>query len=361
MQTLHAEVRFYLKQLEPHFALYASPLNIDPSNPALPISTPDTYAAEIADASGRFYTQGMPEETKALVAGVLSRDEFLAQARIAADENLALFRHVLAGFRDGLLFHHFGNVDQVSHVLWRARDPGHPAYDAAADAPYARVIDELYVGLDRIVGEAAQTLGPDDLLVVMSDHGFTSWRRAFHLNSWLREHGYLSVRNPNLTEDSGNFANVDWANTRAYGLGLNGLYINVKGRERAGVVAPADRAALADEIARRLLAVVDPATGKPAIAKVFARDQAFHVEGTEEIAPDLIVGYAAGTRSSDESALGRLTREIIVDNTGEWSGDHCMDPDAVPGVLFVSRRLSKPAPNLQTLAAAILAEYGGGR
>ena len=358
MQTVHAAVRFYLKQLDPDFALYASPLNLDPLRPALPISTPGGYAAELAEATGRFYTQGMPEETKGLKTGVLSRDEFLAQARIAGDENISQFRHVLAGFRQGLLFHHFGNVDQVSHMMWRARDPDHPAYDAAADAPYAHVIEELYVGLDRIVGEAAQSLGPADLLVVMSDHGFTSWRRSFHLNSWLRDNGYLSVRNPNLEDDPGNFANVDWANTRAYALGLNGLYINVKGRERAGIVTGADRAAIADELSRRLLAVIDPATGKPAITRMFFRDQAFAVEGTGEIAPDLIVGYARGTRSSDESALGGLTREIIVNNTDEWSGDHCMDPDAVPGVLFVSRPLSRPAPDLQSLAAAIVAEYG---
>jgi predicted AlkP superfamily phosphohydrolase/phosphomutase len=130
-QTLHAEARFYLKQLDPYFELYASPLDLDPLNPALPISTPSSYAAELAEATGRFYSQGMPEETKGLKTGVLTRDEFLAQAKIAGDEVKAQFHHVLNGFRDGLLFYYFGNVDQVSHMMWRARDPGHPAYDAA--------------------------------------------------------------------------------------------------------------------------------------------------------------------------------------------------------------------------------------
>ena len=357
-QTLHAEARFYLKRLDPYFELYASPLDLDPLNPALPISTPNSYAAELAKANGRFYSQGLPEETKALKTGVFTRDEFLTQAKIAGDEVRGQFRHVLDGFRDGLLFYYFGNVDQVSHMLWRARDPGHPAYDAAKDAPYAHVIEDLYVGLDQVVGDAAQRLGPSDLLVVMSDHGFTSWRRSFHLNSWLRDNGYLAVRNPYLREDPGNFGNVDWTRTRAYALGLNGLYINVKDREESGSVAPADRAALAREIAAKLLAVVDPATSQPAITKVFQREEAYHLRGTEDIAPDLIVGYAKGTRGSDESALGGLPPEVIVNNTDEWSGDHCMDPDAVPGVLFTSRTLSKPAPNLQSLAAAIVAEFG---
>jgi len=357
-QKLHAEARFYLKQLDPYFELYASPLDLDPLNPALPISTPGSYAAELAESTGRFYSQGMPEETKGLKTGVLSRDEFLAQAKIAGDEVKAQFHHVLDEFRDGLLFYYFGNVDQVSHMMWRARDPGHPAYDAAKDAPYAHVIDDLYVGLDQIVGEAAARLGPSDLLVVMSDHGFTSWRRSFHLNSWLRDNGYLAVRNPYLREDPGNFGNVDWTKTRAYALGLNGLYINVKGREGSGIVAPADRTALARELAARLLTVVDPWTNQPAITKVFQREEAYQLRGTEDIAPDLIVGYAKGMRGSDESALGGLPRDVIVDNTDEWNGDHCMDPDAVPGVLFTSRALSKKAPNLQSLASAIVAEFG---
>jgi predicted AlkP superfamily phosphohydrolase/phosphomutase len=357
-QSLHAEVRFYLKRLDPYFELYASPLDIDPEAPALPISTPAAYSADLARATGRFYSQGMPEETKGLKTGVLTRDEFLAQAKIAGDENKRQFQRVLAEFRDGLLFYYFGNADQVSHMMWRERDPGHPAYDGEKDRPYAHVIEDVYAGLDEIVGAAAARLGPNDLLVVMSDHGFTSWRRSFHLNSWLRDNGYLAVRNPYLRDDPGNFDNVDWTRTRAYGLGLNGLYINVKGRERNGVVAPADRAPLAREIAARLLAVVDPATNQPAITKVFPREEVYHLQGTEDLAPDLIVGYAKGTRGSDESALGGLPREVLVNNTDEWSGDHCMDPDAVPGVLFASRPLPKPAPNLQSLAAAIVADFG---
>jgi predicted AlkP superfamily phosphohydrolase/phosphomutase len=358
MQKLHAEVRFYLKQLDPYFQLYASPLDIDPLAPALPISTPAAYSAELSRATGRFYSQGMPEETKGLKTGVLNRDEFLAQAKIAGDENKQQFHYVLDRFRDGLLFYYFGNADQVSHMMWRERDPGHPAYNAEKDAPYAHVIEDVYVGLDRIVGDAASRLGPNDLLVVMSDHGFTSWRRSFHVNSWLRDNGYLAVRNPYLRDDPGNFENVDWTKTRAYALGLNGLYINVKGRERDGIVAPADRPALAREIAARLVTVVDPATNEHAISKVFAREEVYHLEGTEDLAPDLVVGYAKGTRGSDESALGGLPRDVIVNNTDEWSGDHCMDPDAVPGVLFSSRALAKPAPNLQSLAAAIVAEFG---
>jgi len=357
-QSLPGEVRFYLKALDPFFELYTSPINIDPLAPAMPVSHPDDFATELAEATGRFYTQGMPEDTNGLKMGVLTDREFLAQARLAGEENLRQYKYVLDRFTGGLLFYYFGNVDQVSHMMWRARDPGHPAYDAAKDGPNQAVIEELYRGLDAIVTETLATLGPDDLLVVMSDHGFTTWRRAFHLNSWLRDNGYLALLDPNRADDPGLFGNVDWSRTRAYALGLNGLYINVKGREKDGIVEPGARETLASEIAAKLLAAIDPATGLPAITKVYRREQAYHLAGNEDTAPDLVVGYAKGTRGSDESALGGLPREVFADNTSEWSGDHCMDHETVPGILLSNRALKRPAPSIQDLAASILAEFG---
>jgi predicted AlkP superfamily phosphohydrolase/phosphomutase len=358
-QKLEVEARFYLKALDPYFELYVSPLNMDPLAPAMPVSSPDDYAAELARATGRYYTQGMPEDTKSLRTGVLGPDEFLEQAQIAGDENRRQYQYVLDRFTGGFLFYYFGNVDQVSHMMWRPRDLGHPAYDERTDRRHAEVVETLYEGLDAIVGETAARLGPDDLLVVMSDHGFTSWRRSFHLNSWLRDQGYLVLRNPNA-EDPGLFGNVDWQRTRAYALGLNGLYINVAGREKTGIVNPADRERLAGEIAEKLLATIDPATRAPAVTKMYRREQVYRLAGkeVERIAPDLIVGYAKGTRGSDESALGGLPREVIVDNRDPWNGDHCMDHESVPGILLASRALRKHAPSLETLAAAILAEFG---
>lgn len=356
-QTLAGASRFYLRQLEPYFELYASPINIDPLNPALPISSPPGYAPELARATGRFYTQGMPEDTKSLKAGVLSPNEFLQQASITADENVRQYRYVLDRFTDGLLFYYFGHVDQVSHMMWRAMDPEHPAY-TPADLPFRRVVEDLYVGVDALVGETLARLGPADLLVVMSDHGFTSWRRSFSLNSWLREQGYLAVLDPNVRADPGLFSNVDWARTRAYGLGLNGLYINVRGREAHGIVEAANRQALSSEIAARLQDTIDPKTGTRAVSRVFRREDVYELRGQDDLAPDLIVGYAKGTRSADDSALGAVPREVIVDNLDAWSGDHCMDPAQVPGVLLTSRALRKAAPSLQSLAAALVAEFG---
>jgi len=354
---LSGACRFYLKALDPYFELYVSPLNLDPMTPELPISTPDHYAAELARATGRFYTQGMPEDTKSLKAGVLSPDEFLTQARMTKDENLRQYRYVRDRLDDGLLFYYFGHIDQVSHMMWRAMDPGHPAF-TVADLPYRSIVEDLYIEMDQIVGETASRLRPEDLLVVMSDHGFSSWRRSFSLNSWLRDHGYLVMRDPTATADAGFFTNVDWTRTRAYALGLNGLYINVRNRESNGVVDGPARVTLAGEIARGLVDTIDPKDGGHPIRRVFRREDVFHGVGHEDIAPDLIVGYAKGTRGSDDSALGMVPRDVLTDNTDAWSGDHCMDPDVVPGILLTSHPLRQEAPSLERLASALLAEFG---
>jgi len=355
-QSVRVICRFYLREVRPVFGLYVTPLNLDPTKPAMPISTPASFAGELAGATGPFYTQGMPADTKAFNDGVFSADEFLAQANMAQEEAVRQFQYVLNHFEDGLLFYYFGHSDQVSHMMWRSMDPQHPAYKAS-DARFKNVIPDLYRSLDDIVGATVEKMDPKTTLVVMSDHGFASWRRAFHLNTWLKENGYLAVKDPHPKNDPGLFANVDWSRTRAYALGLNGLYINLRGREEWGIVDPQDRLLLMNEIVGKLTKTVDPKTGDIAVASVFRSDD-YKYTGHVEIGPDLIVGYAKGTRGSNESALGKVPPEVFMDNTDEWSGDHCMDPDSVPGVLFTSRPLKKPVAKLQDLAAAIVAEFG---
>jgi len=357
-QDLSGIARFHLKSIRPVFELYVSPINIDPVNPAQMISTPADYAADLADSLGRFYTQEMPEDTKALTEKAFDESEFLDQARRAGEEVIRMYHHVLDDFDEGFLFFYFGNVDQVSHMMWRSMDPEHPAYDPAIDAPYAEVIPDKYIELDGVVGHTRERMRDDDLLVVMSDHGFTSWRRSFHLNAWLRKNGYLAVRNPNLKKDPGFLVNVDWSRTKAYGLGLNGLYLNLQGRERFGIVGQAERQKLIDEIAQKLLAEIDPVTEAPAITKMYDRDAFYRDRGHLLEGPDLLVGYAKGTRCSNQSAIGEVPTAVVVDNTERWSGDHCMDHEAVPGILVTSRPLKKQATSLRDLAASILAEFG---
>ena len=357
-QHLPVQARFYLKQVHPQLELYVSPLDFDALSPALPISHPSSFAAELARVGGRYYTQGMPEDTKALSAGVFDRQEFLRQARIAGDEVLEQFPYVLRRFDRGLLFYYWGNADLISHMLWRPMDPGHPAYDPVKDPPFADAVPQAYQQADKLVTYALDHSDKDALVVAMSDHGFTSWRRTFHLNAWLHQHGYLAVKDESLPAHQELFTNVDWTRTRAYGFGLNACYLNLKGREKFGIVPPADRDRLLAEIQQGLESTIDPWTAKPAIGHVYLRDQTYSDGGQRTIGPDAVLGYARGTRGSDESALGEVEREVLTNNDKEWSGDHEMDSPSIPGILATSRPLKRPARNLRELNASVLAEYG---
>lgn len=354
-RSLRGMCRFYLKQLRPVFQLYVTPINLDPMQPALPISAPESWATELARATGRYYTQGIPQDTKAYSAGVFEPGEFLAQSRLVLAEDIEQYRYVLGQFERGLLFFYFGEPDQTSHMMWRPMDPVHPAYDAERDAPYANVVKDLYTTMDGLVGSTLDHMDSTTTLIILSDHGFASWRRAFHLNAWLRSQGYLATLHPDAEE--GTLADVDWAHTRAYGLGLNGLYINVQGREAHGIVPAAERAALVQEIATKLRETIDPATGSPAITRTYRPEETYGGHDALDVGPDLIVGYAKGTRCANESALGGTQALLFTDNADAWSGDHCMDHTAVPGVLFSNRPLRKPAPRLQDVGAAVAAEF----
>jgi predicted AlkP superfamily phosphohydrolase/phosphomutase len=242
--------------------------------------------------------------------------------------------------------------------MWHAMDPEHPAHEAERDGRYANVIEDLYIRADSIVSVTLEHIGPDELLIVMSDHGFTSWRRAVNLNTWLLENGYLAVRDAALRGQGLFLSNVDWARTQAYALGFSGIYINLSGRERVGIVPRDQYRLLRDEIARRLSRLVDPATGEKAVTEVFIRDEAYEDAGARELGPDLVIGFAKGIRASDQTAEGRVSREMWEDNTAKWSGDHIMHPDVVPGILFSTRPLQRPVVSLRDLAGAIVAEFG---
>jgi predicted AlkP superfamily phosphohydrolase/phosphomutase len=357
LHSLQGACRFYLKSLDPHFRLYVSPINIDPMDPALPISTPPGFSREICGRIGRFYTQGMAEDTKALEWGVLDDGEFIDQVRIVLEERRRLLDFALDGYHGGLLFFYVSTLDLGQHMLWRNMDPDHPAHTREA-ARYGDQIEELYMEMDRIVSRVRERIPADADLFIMSDHGFSPYYRNININTWLHENGYLELLRPEAIDGSTIFDNVHWRRTRAYALGINSLYVNLRGREKQGTVMPgAERDALVAELRERLLALKDPATGMHAIKSVYASSAVYR--GPEaESAPDLVIGYNIGYRCSDNSALGSLSADVLSYNMGKWSGDHCMAAELIPGTVVTNGRLTVGDPRLTDFFATILAIYG---
>jgi predicted AlkP superfamily phosphohydrolase/phosphomutase len=355
-------VRFYLKELAPHFRLYASPLNVDPGDPALAIATPPEYAHELYESVGPFYTEEMPEDSKALSAGVLDPREFVAQSGLVLDEATRMLEHELERFlrvqKRGLLFFYVSSLDQRSHMLWRERDPEHPFHVPDTPADLADAVRRTYAEVDGLLGRVVGALDSETALLVMSDHGFASFRRQAHLNAWLEQHGYLALREPAERERAEWLDGIDWSRTRAFAIGLNSLYLNVRGRERAGIVAPEERAALAREIAAALEDWTDPERGGAhVVSRAALREDVYHGPLVER-APDVLVGYASGYRASWDTTSAKVPEPLLADNDREWSGDHCMDARAVPGVLLSSRPLRAREANLRDLTVSILADFG---
>ncbi|HLY59584.1 MAG TPA: alkaline phosphatase family protein [Terriglobia bacterium] len=360
LQSSTGICRIYLKQVNPYFKLYVSPINIDPSQPPLPLSTPPNYAIDLWKQVGFYYTQGIAEDTKALSAHVLDDGEYLEQARIVLSEQMKFFDLELARFHDGLLFVYFSSLDLNGHMMWRAFDPVHPAYDPDVAAKYGGVLEDMYAQMDQMLGKALAKLDGNTTLIVLSDHGFAPFERSFNLDTWLLQNGYIVLKpDANRGNKPGDlFSDVDWTRTRAYGLGLNGLYLNLSGRERYGAVAPGATAeALINEIRGKLLAVRDPATGLAPVTRI---DKAEDVYSGAYVAsaPDMLVGYNRTYRAGWETVLGQFTSDIISPNIEPWSGDHCIDYTLVPGVLLSNKRIGLPSPALTDIAPTILSEFG---
>jgi predicted AlkP superfamily phosphohydrolase/phosphomutase len=346
--------RFYLQQVSPHFRLYVSPVNFDPSNPATQISEPDSFVRDLSGQLGLFPTAGFQEDYQARKNGVFTDDEYIRQAGQVLDERLALLDVALQDYDDGLLYFYFSSSDLQSHILWWDSDDPQPARPEAgrARSNFAH-IHRLYRRLDRVIGDLVNRYESQATILVMSDHGFANFGRQFNLNTWLRQNEYLGP-----ADCSSIMHDVDWSQTRAYGLGINGLYLNMKGRERDGVVEPREREQLLQELVSKLEEVRDEdGTGERVIRNVYRADRVYAGSATA-LAPDLIVGYARGFRASWATCLGDLTEQILLDNDMAWSADHCADALEVPGVLFSSRPLRKRGPALVDVAPSILAEFG---
>ena len=351
-------VRFYLRSTRPDFELYMSPIQLDPRAPALPVSTPPKYSRELARAIGPFYTQGIAEETWALNEGRLNEDEFLTQAEFVFEQTKKMLDYELDRFDWGLLYCYFSTTDPLQHMFWRLRDPEHPLYDADLAQRYDGIIEHYYVRMDSVLGQAMDRVGPEATVIVLSDHGFTSFRKNFHLNTWLYWNGYISLIDEYREESDEFFENVDWSGTKAYALGINGLYINLRGREGQGIVGSGpEKEHLLDELKEKLLAIVDSETGENVVAEVYKASECYS-GGCAHEAPDLVIGYNAGYRGSWETALGKITRILITDNAKKWSGDHCMAKEVIPGILFTSKKVAYTQPALYDLAPTILGEFG---
>jgi predicted AlkP superfamily phosphohydrolase/phosphomutase len=351
--------RMMVTELDEHFSLYFTPLNLDPDKPAMPISHPPYYATYLSKKIGHFCTLGLAEDTWALNEGVTDDATFLAQTYDIDRERQDMFFAALDRLRAGALVCVFDATDRIQHMFWHYLEENHPANhgNGAGKAEHRKAIEDIYKHNDVLIGKVMERLGEGDVLIVLSDHGFNSFQRGVNLNGWLLEQGLLALK-PGADGVGEWLRDVDWSKTKAYSLGLTGMFLNLEGREANGIVRPgAEAKAVKTEIIGKMSGLRDEARGAVGIQEVF--DTAAIYEGPyQENAPDLIIGYANGYRISWDCATGMVAGPVFEDNVKPWSGDHCVDPRLVPGVLFSSHAFHAENPSLLDVAPSVLTLFG---
>ena len=367
---LRGIVRFKLLALSPEIRLYMSPINFHPECQPIPFTSPRRLARELLSEFGLFKTLGWPIDTWSLPSGITDEAHFLEDMNYTADVQEAMMRRALDDRRARLYVQVFDFTDRIGHLFWRLLDPQHPLYDAALAARYAGEVTKAYERMDAIVGEAMQRLPPRTALIVCSDHGFASFRRGVNLNTWLKQNGFMTLRQESVEGktledlfDKGElgefFKYVDWSRTKAYAMGLGNIYVNLLGREPKGSVAPGrEYDEVRDAIARGLESFVDPQTGERPVLKVYRREEMYR--GFDpRVLPDLRAANADHYRVGWQTALGEVPRNVLEDNLKAWSGDHCSnDPSVVPGVLFSSTRLNADHPFIGDIYPTVLGLLG---
>ena len=328
--------KFYLKSIAPEFELYCSPINLDPKSSFFSISYPKGFSKKLAKEIGLFYTQGMPYDTWALNEERVNHDIFLEQAGCVLEEREKILKRELSSFKGGVFFFYFEYPDPMQHMFWHLQN--------VEKSPYREVTLECYKRMDNILDWVMENIDKDTTLIVLSDHGFGPFKRAVHLNSWLRDNGFLYLKD-SKKDCKEFFEDVDWPRTKAYALGFGGIYINQRGREDRGAVSPGrETEEVKGEIVDKLSQWYDPKTGNPLAKKVYTKEEVFKGKFNQD-APDLFVGFNLGYRASWQTALGGVPKGSIEDNLKAWRSDHIFDPSLVDGVLFINKKIalqSKP-------------------
>jgi len=341
MMTIHAITRPIVTSLEP-LSIYFVPIQIHPLKTPWRYGTPGSFVKEVWDSSGPFLTLGWPQDTNGLEDDYITDDQFLALCEdIFVTREKILFEQ-FKKFKEGILASIFDDLDRIQH-MFRRRNP--------------KIVEEWYIRLDGFVGRILDWIEEDRRdpihLLVLSDHGFADYKNQVHLNRWLIEHGYMAV----LTgEKAFSLDAVDWTKTRAYAIGLNSLYLNLAGREAKGIVQLEEVETLTKQLRDELLSLKHE-NGQPVFSNIYFRHEAFNGPNLK-YGPDLVIGYSPGFRASADTGLGKWGAFTIESNDGHWEADHCIDVNAVPGVIFSNKSLEDfPAPTFRDIPAMVVGKY----
>ncbi len=361
---IHGSSRFFVLETYPELRLYLSPISLDPKNPPIAISSPESFSSELARRLGMYKSLGWIHETWGLNEERIDEEVFLQDLFRNMD---ALEKMLLSEIKDGQSNFYsavFTATDSVSHMFYRLLDPLHPRYEQELAAKYGDAIKRVYQRMDSIIGNVQQAAGKDAVLIVVSDHGFHTWRKEFNTNTWLARNGFMSLKGmdsdpntkklDNLFSGGSFFPNVEWSRTQAYALGLGQIYINLKGREGKGIVTQQQYPQLVNTIGSKIREYRDPDTGEQVIQNAYLKRDIYHGPYADA-AGDIQISFRSGYRTSWQTSLGAVPENILVANLKKWSGDHCAsDESDTQGILLLNRRVTSGKYQIIDVAPTVL-------
>jgi predicted AlkP superfamily phosphohydrolase/phosphomutase len=353
---LHGMAQMLLLNADDELQLYVSPINWKPDNPPFPMSSPESLSRELFEFLGHYRTLGWAEATAALNENRVDERTFMEDLYRAFDDRAQLILNRVDARNWDVLVGVIDSTDRVQHMMWRFLDPAHPMYDEAQAAQFGDSIERVYRRADQFVGELVDHLEPGTAVLIVSDHGFHSWRKSVDLNAWLVDQGYMAVTGEQSDDRAPRgevLANVDWGRTRAYAMGTGQIYLNLRGREGRGIVNPGVEAALlADELCAKLLTLTDPDDGARIVRAVYQRDDIYTGEYAMN-APDVQVGMADGYHVPSHKRLVSSHPGTVYPNMQKWSGDHAgFDFAGTPGVLITNRPVRRRIEELSIMDVA---------
>ncbi len=364
---VHGMAQLYLINAGQELQLYISPINWRPDSPPAPMSSPAAFAGDIYERLGPYRTLGWAEATWPLNEDRIDEKVFMDDLDRAFDDRAQVILQRLEAKQWDLLVGVIEATDRVQHMMWRLIDPQHPMYDKALAAKFGDSIERVYRKCDQFVGEVMARVGPDTPILIVSDHGFHSFRQSVNLNTWLVQNGFMALQGQAPGEKKlqdlfggGTFwENVDWSRTKAYAMGLGQIYVNLKGREGHGIVEPGQQSReVQDALVAQLMTMTDPKTNEKMVDAVYKSADVYSGEYVKNSA-ELQVGLADGYRVSWQSTLGGSPPGLVYPNMKKWSGDHgSYDYKQTAGVLISNRAVAAVGLQIIDIAPTVLKFFG---
>jgi predicted AlkP superfamily phosphohydrolase/phosphomutase len=233
-----------------------------------------------------------------------SMDLFLSDLDLTLNARVKAYRYLWDNFNWQLFMLVFTGTDRLMHFLW-------DAYEDENNIYHDKFL-EHFKKIDKVIGEIASRMGKEDILIMLSDHGFEKLELDIYINYVLKKEGFLQFKD---SQDH-DFSNIGHS-TKAFALDPARIYINLKDKYPDGGVDILER----DRILQDLILLFKELelNGNKVIKDVYRKEDIYKGEYFDS-APDLVLLGNKGFNLKGNIKANKLYDKAIF--TGKHSYDN---------------------------------------